>query len=249
MSNWILIVIAVVIVAGAALGYTSFSSGVPVEAATVASGSIREYVDEEGKTRLAETYLVTMPYNGRIEPIDLIEGTPVTKGQVVAHIKQVDIELRYRRAKAVVERLKASIKENDDTSVEETALKQTVNMVESVDRMVEAAEARARKRQGQARIRRETPTRAAAAHPKRRPDRRRTRSGRNATGRKQRRLPARQAGVSLGPSNAGRHGAVAHDGAAIHPAQGSDTRRARTAIGRSRSATCAKPRRTPGWAR
>ena len=142
MRNWILIVIAVVIVAGAALGYTSFSSGVPVEAATVASGSIREYVDEEGKTRLAETYLVTMPYNGRIERIDLIEGAQVTKGQVVAHVAPVDIELDIAEAKAVVERLKASIKENDDTSVEETALKQTVNMVESVDHMVEASEAR-----------------------------------------------------------------------------------------------------------
>lgn len=142
MRSWIFIAIGVVIVAAAALGYTSFSSGVPVEAAAVSSGSLREYIDEEGKTRLAETYLVTMPYDGRIERIDLIEGTPVTKGQVVARITPIDIELQIAEAKAVVDRLKASIKENDDTSVENTALQQTVSMVESVDRMVEAAEAR-----------------------------------------------------------------------------------------------------------
>jgi HlyD family secretion protein len=42
----------------------------------------------------------------------------------------------------VVERLKASIKENDDTTVESTTLKQTISLVESVDRMVDAAATR-----------------------------------------------------------------------------------------------------------
>ncbi len=100
---------------------------------------MREYVDEEGKTRLAETYLVTMPYDGRIEPIELIEGTTVSKGQVVARIKQVDIDLQKSLASAAIERLKASIRENDDASVESTGLKQSVSMVESMDRMVDAA--------------------------------------------------------------------------------------------------------------
>ena len=56
----------------------------PVEAAIVRTGEIREFVDERGKTRLPETYLITMPYDARIEPIELAEGTPVKKGQVVA---------------------------------------------------------------------------------------------------------------------------------------------------------------------
>lgn len=150
MRTWMLIVVGVLVVAAAAAGFTSLSSGEPVEAAAARRAPVREYIDEEGKTRLSETYLVTMPYDGRIEPIELVEGTPVTKGQVVARIRPIDIELQLAEAQAVVDRLKASIKENDDVSVETTALQQTVNMVESIDRTVEAAAARVKS--GQARL-------------------------------------------------------------------------------------------------
>jgi HlyD family secretion protein len=139
MSKWLALLVALVAVSLAGVGYTSWTSGVPVEAARAQRGPVREYVDEEGKTRLSETYLVTMPYDGRIGPIELIEGTPVSKGQVVAQIKQVDIDLQKSLANAAIERLKASIRENDDASVETTALKQSVSMVESMDRMVDAA--------------------------------------------------------------------------------------------------------------
>ncbi len=150
MRTWILLAIGVAIAAAAALGFTSFTSGVPVEAAPAARGAIREYIDEEGKTRLSETYLITMPYDGRVDAISLIEGTPVKKGQVVARIAPVDIELQLAEAKAVVDRLKASIKENDDTSVENTALQQSISMVDAMDRTVEAAAARVKS--GQAKL-------------------------------------------------------------------------------------------------
>jgi HlyD family secretion protein len=149
MRTWIWIVIAVVVVAAAAAGFTSLRPGVPVEAASVKRGPVREYIDEEGKTRLIDTFLITMPYDGRIEPIELVEGTPVTKGQVVARISPIDVDLQIAEAQAIVDRLKASIKENDDVSVETTALQQTVNMVEAVDRTVEAAEARVKSGQAQ----------------------------------------------------------------------------------------------------
>jgi HlyD family secretion protein len=150
MRTWILLIAALVVVAVAALGYTSLSSGTPVEAVAAKRGLVREYIDEEGKTRLAETYLITMPYNGRVESIELVEGTPVTKGQVVARVSPLDVDLEKAAAQAIVDRLKASIKENDDVSVETTALQQTQSMVESVDRMVEAAAARVKS--GQAKL-------------------------------------------------------------------------------------------------
>jgi HlyD family secretion protein len=150
MRTWIILAAAAAVVLVAALGYTSFSSGTPVEAVAARRGPIQEYVDEEGKTRLAETYLITMPYDGRVEPIELVEGTPVTKGQVVARIAPLDIELSKATAQAVVDRLKASIKENDDASVETTGLQQTISMLESIDRMVEAAAARVKS--GQAKL-------------------------------------------------------------------------------------------------
>jgi HlyD family secretion protein len=150
MRKWVVVAPAALAVLLAGWGFASWKSGTPVEAAPAKRGSVQEYVDEEGKTRLVDVYLITMPYDGRIEPIDLVEGTKVAKGQVVARIKSEDIELKKSLARAAVERLKASIKENDDASVESTALTQTVSMVESIDRMVEAAATRVKS--GQAKL-------------------------------------------------------------------------------------------------
>ena len=82
-TTWLIIggaVLAVVVISVAAGG---FSSGIPVEVTEVSPGSIEGFVDERGKTRLPETYLITMPFAGRIEPISLIEGDEVRQGQVV----------------------------------------------------------------------------------------------------------------------------------------------------------------------
>jgi len=142
MRTWMMLLLGVVALSLAGWGFASWSSGTPVEAGTCQRGSVSEYIDEEGKTRLVDTYLITMPYDGRIEPIELLEGANVTKGQVVAQVKRIDLELAKAMAQASVDRLKASIRENDDSSVELTALKQSTSMVESFDRMVEAAAAR-----------------------------------------------------------------------------------------------------------
>ncbi len=142
MRTWMILLLVVVVLSLAGLGYSSWSRGTPVEAAACQRGDVQEYVDEEGKTRLSDTYQITMPYDGRIEPIDLVEGSTVHKGQLVAQIKPIDIELAKAMAQTSVDRLKASIRENDDTSVETTALKQSNSMVESIDRMVDAAAAR-----------------------------------------------------------------------------------------------------------
>ena len=82
-----------------------------------------------------------MPFDGRIAAIDLIEGTPVYQGQIVAQVLRSDLDLSVDLAMADVNRLKASIKENDDTSVEQTGLKQSLSFVQSMDRTVEAAQA------------------------------------------------------------------------------------------------------------
>ena len=113
-----------------------------VESDLVTKRAIREFVEEEGKTRLAETYLISMPFEGRVESIELTEGMRVTKGQVLARIVQLDLDLNVAAAQAAVDRLKASIRENDDTSVEYTGLEQARNYVDSMNRTVEAAAAR-----------------------------------------------------------------------------------------------------------
>lgn len=144
MRTWAIVALGLVVVCLAGWSFASMSSGVPVEAAKVVRGPIREYVDEEAKTRLAETYLVTMPYAGRIEAINLVEGTKVKAGQVVARIVPRDLELSVQAAQAAMEQLNASVAENKDASVEETGFQQALSFVESMNRTVEAATARVR---------------------------------------------------------------------------------------------------------
>jgi HlyD family secretion protein len=140
-SIYTLVALAVAIAIGWSI-YRSTMEGAPVEVAEVGYGPIRQFVDEEAKTRLPRTYLITMPYNGRIEAIDLVEGTQVSAGQVVARIVPADLDLELKTAQAAVERLKASIEESDDASVERTGLAQAINYVKSMDLTVEAAEKR-----------------------------------------------------------------------------------------------------------
>src|SRR5689334_5119971 len=100
--------VAVVVVVGGVLAwgaYGYFLGGVPVETAEVRVGPMREYVDEQGQTRLPRTYLITMPYDGRIRPIDLEEGEPVKKDQVVARVDAADLDGRVAEAEAAVARL------------------------------------------------------------------------------------------------------------------------------------------------
>ena len=141
MRTWMIAALVAAVIAGLAIVRMTMTSGVPVEAAPSVRGSIREFVDERGKTRLPQTYNVTMPFDGRIAAIDLIEGTPVYQGQVVAQVVRSDLDLSVDLATADVDRLKASIRENDDASVEKTGLQQALSFVQSMDRTVEAAQA------------------------------------------------------------------------------------------------------------
>src|SRR5262249_21917588 len=139
--TWMIAVIAVVAIVAIILLTSALSGGLPVEAAPAVRGLVQQYVDERGKTRLPQTYNITMPFAGRISAIDLVEGTSVKKDQVVAHVVPSDLNLSVEAATAAVDRLKASIRENDDTSVESTGLKQSLSYVESIDRTVDAAKA------------------------------------------------------------------------------------------------------------
>ncbi|MDZ4818578.1 MAG: HlyD family efflux transporter periplasmic adaptor subunit, partial [Planctomycetota bacterium] len=143
MRNYIIIGVVVAVLLGAAASFF-MKNGTPVEAAAAKVGPVRETIDERGKTRLPRVYDISMPINGRVEAINLVEGTPVKRDQVVARVVPADLKLTVDAATAAVERLDASLKENDDASVENVSLQQAYKFVESMDRTVEAAKERVR---------------------------------------------------------------------------------------------------------
>ena len=144
MKTYLILAIIVVAIAAVAFGGRFLDEGITVEAAKAHTATIRELIDERGKTRLPRVYNITMPITGRIEEIGLVEGTAVKRGQVVAQVVPEDLKLAIEAATAVVERLDAAIEENDDASVESVALKQAHKFVESMERSVEAAQERVR---------------------------------------------------------------------------------------------------------
>jgi HlyD family secretion protein len=116
-----------------------FTPQVAVKTAPAKSGAICQFIDEQAKTRLHRTHLITMPIAGRIEEIKKEEGTIVKKDEVVARLFPDDLKWAVDQAEAVVERLKASLVENDYVEVEKTAGRQADEFVTSTKRAVEAA--------------------------------------------------------------------------------------------------------------
>lgn len=78
------------------------TSPIPVEMAEATRQSVREYVLEEGTTRLAEDYLIAMPINGTLERIALDEGDRVEAGEIVARVETFDLEQQIRATEALV---------------------------------------------------------------------------------------------------------------------------------------------------
>ncbi len=140
MIRWI--VVAVIIVIVVAVSYASMTTSQPVDTAVARQGPIASYIEERAKTRLPKTYRITMPINGRILPIELEEDDSVTEGQVVAMIEPADLETAVTQAEAKVRRLSASIVRNNDTRLELSVLEGIASELESIDRAVEAAQAK-----------------------------------------------------------------------------------------------------------
>ncbi|MBI4997994.1 MAG: HlyD family efflux transporter periplasmic adaptor subunit [Rhodocyclales bacterium] len=60
---------------------------VPVELAAVARGPLQVTVEEEGKTRVSDRYVISAPVTGHVRRIDLAVGDAVKSGQIVARIE------------------------------------------------------------------------------------------------------------------------------------------------------------------
>jgi HlyD family secretion protein len=80
-----LILLALAIVAALAWGF--MPKAVPVETEPAAKGSLAVTVEEEGKTRVRERYVVSAPVTGYARRIALKVGDAVTAGQVLAALE------------------------------------------------------------------------------------------------------------------------------------------------------------------
>lgn len=144
MSYWKAIGVLALLIVGGYFAFEKLQTATPVDVVVAGKGDIRTFVEERAKTRLPHVYRITMPGDGRIMPISLVEGDSVAQGQLVAEMDQADLQTVVAESKARVEKLAAQIVENDDVRLENNALIQFDSFLESMVRTVESAEAQTR---------------------------------------------------------------------------------------------------------
>jgi HlyD family secretion protein len=85
-----------------------------VDSALVRRGTLQVTVDAEGKTRVRDRYVLTAPVAGRLQRIDMPEGTPIRAGDVVARLAPLPLDAQaVRQAEARVTAAQARVHDAD----------------------------------------------------------------------------------------------------------------------------------------
>ena len=120
LTVWRVIVILIIGAAAAAVAWSILPRPIPVETALVTKGRFVATVDEDGKTRIRERYVVAAPLSGRLIRVQLKAGDQVAADDVIAAIapspaslldprSRREAEERLGAADATIERTRAGI--------------------------------------------------------------------------------------------------------------------------------------------
>jgi HlyD family secretion protein len=115
-----------------------------VEVTSPYRGEIQESFTEPARTRLANTYPVTMPVSGRVARIDLEPGDEVKAGQTLVEFDRLPLERAVAEARAFVAELEARIAVQDDERVEEISLTEAKATAEAAVEAFKVADAQVR---------------------------------------------------------------------------------------------------------
>ncbi len=91
-TGFIAVFVVILVIAGLVLAFRP--KPVPVEAAEVVRGPLQETVEEEGKTRMHDHFVLAAPVAGKLRRIELHAGDRVAAGQIVTFIDPMPIEPR-----------------------------------------------------------------------------------------------------------------------------------------------------------
>ncbi|MGE5285197.1 MAG: efflux RND transporter periplasmic adaptor subunit [Actinomycetota bacterium] len=98
-----ILLILLLLVVGLLLLWAFLPRPVPVETANVSRGPLRVTVEEEGKARLRDRFVVSAPVAGYARRVDLEVGDAVKRGQSVAEIDPMRVEGLDPRARAAAQ--------------------------------------------------------------------------------------------------------------------------------------------------
>lgn len=143
MKNQKLIIgltVAAVLVA-TSIVYELAKPGPPVDAVEVRPGTLRASVADRARTSLPEIARLTMPVDGRIEPIRLEPGTPVKQGDVVARLDTTTLEAEAAAARAEVATIQAQLDLLADNRIENTVLDEAKEWIAAMAKVEQSATA------------------------------------------------------------------------------------------------------------
>ncbi len=113
LSRSVLILAAAILLA-ASFAFAFWPRATMVDLGEVTRGAMRLTVDEQGKTRVRDAYVVSTPMDGRLLRVEVMPGDPIRKGEtVVARMRPANpaaLDLRTRgQAMAAVEAAEAAL--------------------------------------------------------------------------------------------------------------------------------------------
>ncbi len=131
---------AVALVAASLALTASGCSKRSVDVTKPAKGLIEESFSEPGRTRLSETYLITMPVAGRIARIDFEPGDRVSSGDALLSYDLVPFQEAVAEAREAVAQIEASIAVKSDNNIEETLLIEAQAWIDASAELLKAAD-------------------------------------------------------------------------------------------------------------
>ena len=90
---WLLVTIGI----GAIVAYALIPSRMLVEAGRVATGPLQVTIDQEGETRAHDRFVMSAPVPGRLLRVELEDGDPVNRDEIVARIDPLPLSQRERQ--------------------------------------------------------------------------------------------------------------------------------------------------------
>jgi len=82
---------ATVLLVGVALAVAFWPKPTMVDMGTVSVGTMQLTIDEEGRTRVRDAYIVSTPVAGQLQRISVQPGDPVVRSEtIVAHMRQIN---------------------------------------------------------------------------------------------------------------------------------------------------------------
>lgn len=110
LSTKRIVTAAVVLGLGAAAALAwYYSSGIPVDVTAAERRLVREYIVEDGETRLDDTYVIDMPVNGTVEEILVDVGARVGAGDLLVRIDPFALRQQMEGVKAMIGQARARI--------------------------------------------------------------------------------------------------------------------------------------------